>query len=115
MAEEGSLKITVLCSPAPRSVREFELRLAAGATVADALAACDVWCALAPIDPASAGIARWGRRVALSQPLGDGDRIEVCRPLVVDPKLARRERFMQQGSRTSGLFAKRRAGAKPGY
>jgi len=37
------------------------------------------------------------------------------RPLRVDPKLARRERFGQQGARAAGLFARRRPGAKPGY
>jgi len=29
--------------------------------------------------------------------------------------VARRERFQKQGAKTAGLFAKRRAGAKPGY
>jgi putative ubiquitin-RnfH superfamily antitoxin RatB of RatAB toxin-antitoxin module len=47
--------------------------------------------------------------------LQDGDRLEVYRPLRVDPKVARRERFKGQGARTAGLFAKRRPGAKPGY
>jgi len=35
--------------------------------------------------------------------------------LLVDPKEARRLRFTQQGSRATGLFAKRRKGAKAGY
>ncbi|MEO8249995.1 MAG: RnfH family protein [Burkholderiales bacterium] len=115
MADEGLLRITVLCSPAPRTVRAFELQLGVGANVADALIACNFWREFAPLDTATAGIAIWGRRAAMSRPLRDGDRIEVCRPLVVDPKIARRERFARQGSRTSGLFSKRRAAAKPGY
>jgi sulfur carrier protein len=41
--------------------------------------------------------------------------VELYRPLKVDPKLARRERFNRQGAGTTGLFAKRRAGAKSGY
>ena len=57
----------------------------------------------------------WGRPVALDHALKDGDRLEVLRPLRVDPKVARRERFQKQGAKTAGLFAKRRAGAKPGY
>ncbi|HYP70717.1 MAG TPA: RnfH family protein, partial [Variovorax sp.] len=47
--------------------------------------------------------------------LKDGDRLELCRDLVVDPKVARRERFARQGARGTGLFAKRRTGAKAGY
>ena len=50
-----------------------------------------------------------------SQRLRDRDRVEIARPLRVDPKLARRERFQRQGSRAAGLFAQRRPGAKPGY
>ena len=57
----------------------------------------------------------WGKRVELTTPLKDGDRLELLRPLTVDPKEARRLRFNQQGSRAAGLFAKRRQGAKAGY
>ena len=74
--------------------------------------------------PAHAGEARtwrglslavFGRKLTLGSELFDGDRLDCCRPLRVDPKLARRERFNQQGSRRSGLFAKRREGSVAGY
>jgi len=57
----------------------------------------------------------WGKPVELTHVLKDGDRLEVLRPLRVDPKVARRERFQKQGAKTTGLFAKRRAGSKAGY
>jgi putative ubiquitin-RnfH superfamily antitoxin RatB of RatAB toxin-antitoxin module len=57
----------------------------------------------------------WGRKVGLSHVLRNQDRVEVYRPLRVDPKVARRERFTKQGARSAGLFVKRRVGAKPGY
>ena len=57
----------------------------------------------------------WGKPVQSDHVLSEGDRLEVLRPLRVDPKVARRERFQQQGAKTAGLFAKRRSGAKPGY
>ena len=57
----------------------------------------------------------WGRKVPLSHVLKDGDRLELYRPLKVDPKLARKQRFQRQGKGRTGLFAKRRAGAVPGY
>ena len=53
--------------------------------------------------------------VAPDQLLHDGDRLELYRPLTVDPKVARRERFARQGARTTGLFARQRPGSKPGY
>lgn len=57
----------------------------------------------------------WGRFVMLDTVLQDQDRLELYRPLLVDPKHARRERFQQQGARGTGLFARRRVGAKMGY
>ncbi len=44
----------------------------------------------------------------MERQLKDGDRVEIYRQLVVDPKVARRERFVRQGSRGAGLFAKDR-------
>ena len=57
----------------------------------------------------------WGKAVLSDTPLAQGDRLELLRPLLVDPKEARRLRFNQQGSRAAGLFAKKRQGAKAGY
>ena len=102
-------RVTVCHSPAPREVREEVLRLPDGATVADALQRCG----LVPVEGERVGI--WGRRVEPAQVLREGDRVELVRPLQVDPKVARRERFRRQGSRAAGLFAGRRPGAKPGY
>lgn len=60
-------------------------------------------------------LAVWGRKAPPEQLLQEGDRVEWLRLLKVDPKRARRERFQQQGARNTGLFARRRAGAKQGY
>jgi len=86
-----------------------------GASVRDALRASG-WGASQPEDglaAVEAGI--WGRRCTLEQPVREGDRVEIYRPLVVDPKVARRERFRKQGARAAGLFAQRRPGGKQGY
>ena len=103
------MQVTVAYSPGPRQVVEQQVDLAEGATVADALAACSL--ALAPGE----ALAVWGLKALPTQRLRERDRIEVLRPLRVDPKVARRERFRKQGARAAGLFAKRRPGAKPGY
>lgn len=107
------MRVTVLYSPAARQVLEWALDLPEGATVRDAVLASG-WPEACPGQaPEDVGI--WGRRCPPEQALREGDRVEVYRGLLVDPKVARRERFAKQGARATGLFAKRRPGAKPGY
>lgn len=50
-----------------------------------------------PLDELRIGI--WGRVRSLDTPLRDRDRIEVYRPLTVDPKEARRQRYAKRGQR----------------
>ena len=104
-AAPAGLCITLAVSPAPGQVRERVLHLPSGARVAEALAAGGVM----------GGCGIWGCMVAPEHALRDGDRLEVYRPLTVDPKVARRERFARQGARTTGLFARQRPGGKQGY
>lgn len=112
MAEQG-LCITVVVSTAPGTLREWVLQLPEGATVADALRAIAEEVCMPQGAQAVCGV--WGRTVEHGQVLRPHDRVEVYRPLTVDPKMARRERFARQGARTTGLFASRRPGGKAGY
>lgn len=110
------VNVTVCWSPAPRRVLEWPLELPAGATVADAVRASGFAAASgAATEPGEGELGVWGRRCAPQQPVRPGDRVEIYRPLRVDPKVARRERFSRQGARAAGLFAQRRPGGKPGY
>ena len=109
------MRVTVAYSPGPREVCELDLDLPAGSTVAQALEASGLLQRFAGLDPAAQGLGVWGRKASLEQILRDQDRVEIYRPLKVDPKRARRERFRKQGARATGLFAQRRPGAKPGY
>ena len=111
----AALPVSVVYSPAPRQVVSVALSLPAGATVRDAVAASGLLARFAAIDMATHAVACWGRKTRPDAPLRAGDRIEICRPLRVDPKRARRERFSRQGARAAGLFAQRRPGGKPGY
>lgn len=70
----------------PRRHEAREVELPEGATVADALAAA----ALSP--EGHAAMAIYGETVAADQTLRDGDRLELLRPLLLDPKEARRRR-----------------------
>ena len=115
----ATLTITVCYAPAPRQVHTYTLQLPAGARVADALALCAADARFADaVTLLMAGklhCALRGTKTTATQILHQDDRIELCRGLRVDPKVARRERFAQQGARTTGLFAKRRPGAGAGY
>jgi putative ubiquitin-RnfH superfamily antitoxin RatB of RatAB toxin-antitoxin module len=66
------------------------LELPPGATVRDALAASGVAARHAALDLSQIGI--FGRRVTPDAVLSDGDRVELYRPLALDPKEARRRR-----------------------
>jgi putative ubiquitin-RnfH superfamily antitoxin RatB of RatAB toxin-antitoxin module len=108
-------QVTVMFSPAAREVLEWTVEVPDGATVRDAVRASG-WPELSRRqDVAALDVGIWGRRCTLDQAVRAGDRVEIYRPLLVDPKVARRERFHKQGARATGLFAKKRPGAKPGY
>ncbi len=111
----STIEVLVLAATGPRHVAEARLRLAAGTRLGDVLRQCTALPQFAGLDLAAMPAGIWGRRVNPQRALRDGDRIELYRPLQVDPKVARRERFAQQGARTAGLFATRRKGAKAGY
>ena len=66
--------------------------LPAGATVRDALTASAIATRHPEIDPATAKIGLFGKLTSLDAPLADHDRVEIYRPLIVDPKLARQRR-----------------------
>lgn len=111
-------RVTVMHSPAPRQVLEWELDLPQGTTVRQAVQAVQasgLAQACPQIDLATCEAGIWGRRSDWERVVREGDRVEIYRGLLVDPKVARRERFRKQGARAAGLFAKTRPGAKAGY
>jgi putative ubiquitin-RnfH superfamily antitoxin RatB of RatAB toxin-antitoxin module len=108
------ITVTVVYSPAPRQVREVTLRLPAGSTVRAAIEASGVLAQFPDMDLRTGAVGVWGRKAAPDDPLRERDRVEIWRPLRVDPKLARRERFNKQGARAAGLFARRGPGGLAG-
>ena len=70
----------------------IELRLAEGATVADALDAARVRERYPEMDAATAAVGIWSRACGRDTVLRDGDRVEVYRPLKADAKAMRRTR-----------------------
>lgn len=87
----STIVVTVVVA-LPEEATEVELRLPAGATVSDALTQSGVAARHPRIDVAHAPVGIFGRRVQRDRVLSDGDRVELYRPLVADPKDARRRR-----------------------
>ncbi len=109
------MKVTIAYSPAPRQVREWTLDVPPGCNARQAIVKCGMLAEFADLALGDLNAGIWGKRFSLSHKLQDNDRIEIYRPLRVDPKVARRERFTSQGAKRAGLFANKRVGAKAGY
>lgn len=79
--------IEIAYSPRAGEVQQLSLTLPEGATVAKAIERSG-WEL-----PADIRIGVWGRPRLPSDTLRDRDRVELYRPLTVDPKEARRQRY----------------------
>lgn len=75
----------------PRRFERVEVQLPDISTVRDAVLAAG-W----GDDPESVAYAVFGQRVDGDAPLRDGDRVESLRPLLADPKEARRQRVEER-------------------
>ncbi|HEX5694538.1 MAG TPA: RnfH family protein [Arenimonas sp.] len=85
------IQVEVVCAR-PGKAWRLMLALPPGATVADALAEADLPAKVPGQVVDLDCLAIHGRTVAPGDFLRDGDRLEVLRPLLVDPMQARRRR-----------------------
>jgi putative ubiquitin-RnfH superfamily antitoxin RatB of RatAB toxin-antitoxin module len=92
---DPALAVEVVYSPRARQVDCVPLRVPAGCLLRDAVLASGL-VERHGLAMGELSVAIWGQRVGLQQPLRDGDRIELCRALEVDPKQARRLRYKAQ-------------------
>jgi putative ubiquitin-RnfH superfamily antitoxin RatB of RatAB toxin-antitoxin module len=83
----GARVVVEVVHAAPGVATMRRLVLEPGATVADAIAAAGMERLLT-----EGGVGVWGRRVGMDFVLRDGDRVELYRPLIADPKEGRRRR-----------------------
>ena len=81
-----------VCYATPTLEWRRELRLAVGATVRDAIQHSGLLEEVAGIDLATMPVGIYGKKKALDSLLREHDRVEVYRPLLADPKEARRRR-----------------------
>jgi len=98
---EDRLHVELAFSPVARQVETLALTMPPGSTVADALHASG-WIEAHGLELDALRCGVWGRAQALDHVLRDGDRVELYRPLAVDPKEARRLRYKKQRGAKSG-------------
>jgi putative ubiquitin-RnfH superfamily antitoxin RatB of RatAB toxin-antitoxin module len=87
----GTLRVEVVYA-APESADAVSLTLPGTATLREAIAASGLLERHPDIDLARQKCGVFGKLRPLDAPLRDGDRVEIYRPLAVDPKEARRRR-----------------------
>jgi putative ubiquitin-RnfH superfamily antitoxin RatB of RatAB toxin-antitoxin module len=107
------LAVEVFYCPQPGQADRVPLQLPHGSSLLLALQASGLLERHAlPSASLRAGV--WGREKPLQTLLRDRDRVEIYRPLLVDPKEARRQRYSQHKARQASTRqqpSKQRAGA----
>jgi uncharacterized protein len=93
------LRVTVVYSPRAGAVDELTLDLPVGSLVRDALSASGLAQRHPAVDFVALRIGIWGKLREPGDALRDQDRVEIYRPLTVDPKEARRVRYRQHRER----------------
>lgn len=91
-AEYDAVQVEVIVILAMGRVQQTALRLPVGASVGDALRLSGLCPTACEGDAAVLKVGVWGQLKPLDHPLRDRDRVEVYRPLLIDPKEARRRR-----------------------
>ncbi|MGZ5277055.1 MAG: RnfH family protein [Caldimonas sp.] len=87
-----TIRVAVAWSPRAGAAFEVAIELPDGASALDAIRASGVLERDAEVDVSTQPIGIWGRPATLATLLEDGDRVEIYRPLAMNPKEARRLR-----------------------
>jgi hypothetical protein len=90
MANEMIMIEVVYALPHQQWLIEEQVPL--GSTVGEALSHSKIHALVAELDIADGRVGIFGKAVKLSQVLKSGDRVEIYRPLLNDPKEARRRK-----------------------
>jgi putative ubiquitin-RnfH superfamily antitoxin RatB of RatAB toxin-antitoxin module len=76
----------------PDKQRLLVLSVERGCTAGEAIEGSGIRDEFPEIDPQPVAVGIFGLKVDLGHPLRDGDRVEIYRPLIADPKEVRRQR-----------------------
>ncbi|CAA9889837.1 hypothetical protein METHB2_140024 [Candidatus Methylobacter favarea] len=91
MDNEPSIVVEVVCAT-PEEQVIIALKVPQGSTIETAIRASGLLSLFQEIDLSETKVGIFGRVCKLDQPVSPADRIEIYRPLVNDPKQARRQR-----------------------
>jgi putative ubiquitin-RnfH superfamily antitoxin RatB of RatAB toxin-antitoxin module len=92
------IRIEIVYAQSQRSIAK-SLSLPPGALIADALKLAAMDAEFQGLDMANATVGIYGQVAGRDRPLKNGDRIEIYRPLLEEPKLARRKRASSKASK----------------
>jgi len=90
------LRVAVAWSAREGEALEVVVELPAGASVLDAIRASGALAQGGAVDISTQAVGIWGRPAVLDSRLAEGDRVEIYRPLRLDPKEARRLRAQRR-------------------
>jgi putative ubiquitin-RnfH superfamily antitoxin RatB of RatAB toxin-antitoxin module len=93
MAPAEPLRVSVAYSPRAGEVDEVVIEVPQGATLIDAIRASGMAQRHPGLDLSQSRLGIWGRVQPEKTTLRERDRVEIYRPLQVDPKEARRLRY----------------------
>lgn len=95
-----SIEVEVAYAPAPHQVDLTTVTLPGGSTVADAIAASGILTRHPELEIGGRNkVGIYAKAVTLETPLRDRDRVEIYRPILVDPKTVRRKKSAQKAGR----------------
>jgi len=94
-SEQQTIRIEVVLAM-PERQELITLEVAAGTTLADAIAQSGVAGMFEGFELDTAKVGIFGHKASQDQVLREGDRVEIYRPLIADPKESRRQRALKQ-------------------
>ena len=98
---EGQITVEVVYAPPGEQVLE-QFSVASDSTIEAAIQRSGLLERFPEIDLATNKVGIFGKAASLTAGLHDGDRIEIYRPLIADPKEARKKRAAQGKSMKKG-------------
>lgn len=98
--DEPAMILVQVCYARPEVQILTSLIVPAGSVVADAIEASGVLAQRREIDLHCWRVGIFGKLKSLDTPLRDQDRVEIYRPLIADPKEARRKRVNKKALST---------------
>lgn len=113
MASQEKVRVQVVYA-LPHRQEVVSTVLPVGSTARDAVMHADIQARFPEADFSALPLGIYGEAVDPDRRLEDGDRVEIYRPLQMDPREARRQRAEAEGSAASARGSRRGPARSPG-